>query len=161
MLENHDDVIVHSLSPGLSTWRRHLAFVEKMAPHILPPKILVSTSIVRWNRKGAGLVGRIFMLSRTVQRFISGFFKFPLPAAAPQTGGNQRFATLSRSGSPTNGAGMLSSAIWWFQISRQSAYQRSVAGAWQRCLCPGACCQNHSHVSVACWDWTLQGWLEQ
>ena len=61
IMDDHEDVILHShtFAQGLKTWRRYIAFIQKQCPMILPPKTPISRSVARWNRKGAGLVGRI------------------------------------------------------------------------------------------------------
>ena len=42
---------------GLKTWRRYLGYIMRVYPDILPPRVNISRSITRWNRKGAGIRG--------------------------------------------------------------------------------------------------------
>ena len=57
----HEDVITRccTFNSGLKTWRRYLGYIMRVYPDILPPRVNISRSITRWNRKGAGIHGRV------------------------------------------------------------------------------------------------------
>ena len=76
LLDDNEDVVLysHTFGQGMKTWRRYVAIIEKQCPLIFPTKIPVSKSICKWNRKGAGLSGRISMtheIKSTLHQWLS------------------------------------------------------------------------------------------
>ena len=61
-LEDNEDAIVytHTFTEGLKTWRRYVRALEKVIPNLLPRRIPSANSMIRWKRKGPGVVGRIY-----------------------------------------------------------------------------------------------------
>ena len=78
MIDDHEDVILysHTFTQGFKTWRRYISVIQKQFPEILPRKTPISKSILRWNRKGAGLTGRIHM-SQEVRATLHQWLSLP------------------------------------------------------------------------------------
>ena len=78
MIDDHEGVILysHTFTQGFKTWRRYSSVIQKQLPEILPRKIPISKSILRWNRKGAGLTGRIPM-SQEVRATLHQWLSLP------------------------------------------------------------------------------------